>query len=136
MIRGYFDNRGRPRLICRVRMPRFGISREIHFLVDTGANKTTILPADGKRLGLPYDRLRGSISTYGIGGSSQHFWERVILGFDNDGDSSLRIVDVGIMPYNDEYHRLALPSLLGRDVLNNWDILYSPPRNRLECTVI
>ena len=135
MIRGYFDDTGRPRLTCRVVIPRFRISREIQFLVDTGAYRTTILPADGRRLGLPYDRLRGNISVHGVGGSSRHSWERVILDFNDDGAPISRIVDMGIMPYNDEYYRLALPSLLGRDVLNNWRILYDQPANRLECAI-
>ena len=135
MIRGYFDEQGRPRLRCNIEIPRLGISNRITFLVDTGAYKTTILPRDGQRLRLPYDRLRGNISIHGVGGSSRHFWERVILNFNDDGATITRLIEVGIMPYSDVPQTFGLPSLLGRDVLNNWRILYDQPANRLECAI-
>ena len=135
MIRGYFDEQGRPRLKCNIEIPRLGISDEIDFLMDTGAYKTTILPGDGQMIGLPYNRLRGNISIHGIGGSSRHFWERVILDFNDNGATITRLIDIGIMPYGYAPQTFGLPSLLGRDVLNGWRILYDQPANRLECAI-
>lgn len=137
MIRGNFDEEGYPYIHCRINLPRLGISDTIHFLLDTGAARTAIHPWDGERLGLPYRRLSGNINMRGIGGISRYFLEPAILTFP---DESLTLeyeyrVDIGIMPYGSAPHIRLLPSILGRDVLNNWRILYDPPANRLECAV-
>ena len=58
MLRGRFGNTsGRPFLEGRLILPNRNLSFEISFLVDTGADDTILMPADGIRVGLDYGQL-------------------------------------------------------------------------------
>ena len=52
------------------------------FLVDTGADKTVLMPLDGGRLGVDYDALPHRLQTVGIGGISNAYVARAILALD------------------------------------------------------
>ena len=62
-VRGYFSERRRqPYVVAfRAALPRLGVSTDVHFLVDTGADRTVIhwgdrarlRTADGERLPMP-----------------------------------------------------------------------------------
>ena len=58
MIVGNFGDDGRPAVGARLQLPRFGVSYDVEFLVDTGADVTCLHPKDATRAGVPFDRLR------------------------------------------------------------------------------
>lgn len=69
MLRGRFgDTSGRPYLEGRLILPRLGIRSDISWCVDTGADRSLLLPADGTRMGIDYSKLTGEIPSVGIGG--------------------------------------------------------------------
>ena len=67
MIIGQFgDTSGRPYMTCSIYFPRLQVAGEIALLVDTGADKSLIMPADRRRLNIPHDMLSGHVESAGI----------------------------------------------------------------------
>lgn len=108
---------------------------DIPFLIDTGADTSALMPADARRLGIDYSILTGERHAVGVGGITRSHTERALLAFE-DTDRTMYIyqVDIVIPAANPELFRL--PSLLGRDILNQWTMLYDPSRNRLRVRVV
>lgn len=137
MLRGRFgDTSKRPYLEGRLLIPRLEIQSDISFLVDTGADKTTLLPADGLRMGVAYEALTRSPSpSVGIGGTSHNYAEQAVALFNEPGTTLYAYqIDLEIIKPKDSL--MGLPSLLGRDVLNRWRMRYSPTTNHLTFQVI
>ena len=102
MIIGEFGLMGRPFVEGYLRIPRFNLTANITFLVDTGADVTCIHPREPTRrhpfqLAAPQCHI------------SRHRWP---------GD-----------PINTIY------SLLGRDIIDRWHMVYDRTAGRLEFTV-
>ena len=72
---------GRPFVEGYLRLPRFGITANITFLVDTGADVTCIHPRDGRPAGIPFDLLRSGVASQGVGGQATYFREPAVLEF-------------------------------------------------------
>ncbi|MCH8109489.1 MAG: hypothetical protein IIB15_05105 [Chloroflexi bacterium] len=133
MITGSFDGEGRPYVQGRLIISRFKVDGFIDFLMDTGADTTTLHPDDGIQLNVPFNRLRNRTEVGGIGGTHEYFYEPVILIF-ADGQR-LRLYSIWMSIAKPHAATNALPSLLGRDILNQWRMRYDFPSNRLEFAV-
>ena len=133
MIVGRFDERGRPFVECRVTIPRLRVDERVLFLLDTGADSTCLHPRDADPVGIPFSRLGNRVYSRGIGGISTYFREPTLLVFGDESQSRHYVVDILIAEPNQNSQ--GLPSLLGRNVINNWSVEYDPTNNRLECTV-
>ena len=137
MIIGQFDDWGGPILRAGLLIPRFGISRQVNFLVDTGAINTCLHPNDGQYIHIPFDELRAPQSSIGIGGSQPYYQEpAVIILTDSDGEHRFPIIlsiakPQSITPSDPDPIINRIPSLLGRDVLNRLRIDYHYPAARL-----
>ena len=83
MLRGRFgDTSKRPYLEGRLLIPRLRVWSDISFLVDTGADKTTLLPADSLKMGLDYNTLtKSSDPAIGIGGISHKLYRTVYRSY-------------------------------------------------------
>ncbi len=93
--------------------------------MDTGADTSVLMPGDVKRLGISYDRLEGDRECGGIGGTVHSFVERAILIFADPARTLYGYdLETEIMPYDPDMEEV--PSLLGRDVLDRWRIVYDP----------
>jgi hypothetical protein len=136
MLRGRFGNTsGRPFLEGRVALPRLGITGDISFLVDTGADHTVIMPIDAGRLAIPFNLLGNKVLSSGIGGSNSNFQEPAILVFSDIGVSlHAYFVDVWIADPTTTIP--IIPSLLGRNLMNNWNVICAKPQDRLEAEVV
>jgi len=119
---------------------------EVHdpnrFYVDTGASRTTIADRDAARLGLDYEQLEESqIPVVGIGCKKvkNYLLRDVMVVFRIARDSfhieALPMVTVlRNEPQNEEEQKLVdqLPSLLGVDVLEKYNVGFSNKRVILE----
>ena len=135
MITGFFSSRGRPYIEGTVTLPRFGVSADVPFLLDTGADSSCLHFRHTRELAVPESSLRNRSSVGGIGGTAAYYREPAIVTF-TYGDGRIDEVSYNIdldLSYSDE--TIGLPSLLGRDILDDWHIEYSRKCNLLRCTV-
>ena len=133
----YGDTTKRPYTEGRVWLTTLGCWGDISFLIDTGADRTTIMPADGIKLGIEYENLENPQSTLGIGQGTCHPEKSVVI-FANSETACCYVMDVLILePFELEGFDgpPPLPSLLGRDILNRWDMRISPRTNELTIEV-
>ncbi|MYC32893.1 MAG: hypothetical protein F4X64_06915 [Chloroflexi bacterium] len=133
MIAGYFSRGGIPYVRARLYLPRLDIVGRVHFLVDTGATDTLLHPREGSNLGIPSAELSNPVERRGIGGTRTYYGESaVILLLDDD---SWRRFDIELYISPPQAGSGALPSLLGRDILNTVRMDYDFPAGRLEFAV-
>lgn len=134
---GRFGNTtGRPYIEGRLYIPRLSVHTNVSFLIDTGADQTTLMPADSARMGLDYTLLQPSREHMtGLGGIVDNgYIEQAVVVF--QGLENLLFcydLDVAIMPQDD--YLADVPSLLGRDVLKHWVMSYAPPTDELTIQV-
>ena len=136
MLRGRFgDTSGRPYIEGRLILPNLNIRGDISFLVDTGSDQCLLLPADVVRMRIDYGQLTGDEESVGTGGTSHNFVESAIVVFSEPGRFlHVYFIDLLIAPYDPDI--IDLPSLLGRNILDRWRMIYNPLRKRLVFTVI
>lgn len=135
MIQGSFEN-GQPLIGAFVALPELDLHDSVSFLFDTGAEVSSIMPTDGRRLFINYEALTGvRASVIGVGGSIESVVTPALIYFtEQNGRVRLYRVDVSIMPDEPELH--GLPSLLGQNVISRWRTVHDPTRGRLEATVL
>ena len=135
MITGRFgDTTGRPFLEGRLFFPRLHISGDISLLLDTGADASVIMPADAKRLSIPFDQLNGDNACCGLGGIVHCFTERAVLVF-SDPKVALYAYELEIDIMQDDAQMADVPSLVGRDIIDQWRMIYDPQHRKLQITV-
>ena len=132
MIVGEFDIFGEPYVPGRLVIPRLGVNRRIKFLMDTGSRATCIHSSDARLAGIPISQLANPVNSLGIAGVTSYYREPVSLTFEDGQREITYNVEVNISESSPV--SMALPSLLGRDIINNWRIVYAPLDGRLEAT--
>ncbi|MYC33074.1 MAG: hypothetical protein F4X64_07850 [Chloroflexi bacterium] len=135
MILGEFLSDGTPIVEGFLTLPRFNVTKSVRFLVDTGAYATCIHPRDSTQISLPFDLLERPVRSDGVGGMATYFLEPAILEFvDGDAREIHRYeIDTRIAkPAPDPRHSInRLHSLLGRDMIDRWRMLYDRTDNLL-----
>ena len=90
IIQGHFGERGRPRVVVRLQLPRFQNDAQVSFVVDTGTDQSLLSEWDAiNKLGIDYDRLNGYTRCEGVGGSLGVYPEDAMLIF--EGRKSRRL---------------------------------------------
>ena len=137
MLRGRFGNTsGQPYIPARVYIPRLGLLGNISFLLDTGAESTVLMPADAQTLGVDYDVLGNPAASVGIGGTVDVFQEPARLAFaENGGFMYGYEVNLLIYPGPDS-ESMTFPSLLGRNVIDRWRVIYDRSTSELAARVV
>ncbi len=113
MIRGYLSGpQRRPFVQAVFAFPSLGNRQlAVRLLIDTGADRTVLAPADALRLGVDMSTLSDGAPTRGIGGQTATRSVDAMLTLDTYSTTLALtvLVSSGEPP--------AIPSLLGRDVL-------------------
>ena len=136
MITGFFSSRGRPYIYGTVTLPRFGVSADVPFLLDTGADSSCLHFRHTRELAVQESSLGNEVRAGGVGGTAVYYREPAIVTFDDYETGRIYEVSYNIdlaLSYSDE--TVEMPSLLGRDILDKWHIEYSRKRNLLRCTI-
>jgi len=136
MLRGRFgDTSGRPYIEGRLILPNLNIRGDISFLVDTGSDVSRLHPNDGIRLKIDYGQLSGDAESIGTSGVSHDFIESAVVVF-SEPKLFLYVYNIAlrIAPIDPEI--IDLPSILGRDILDQWRMTYNPQKRRLAFKVI
>ena len=135
MIKGYYKQRGHtippaPYVQAVVLCPKLSVAGNVRFLVDTGADITSLSPGDTEIMGFTEESLKGgtkyevrglgnkptsfyrveSLITFGAPVSNTYVWLTHVLVYDIWGQ------DLGNAARQ-------IPSLLGRDFLNHCQIV-------------
>ena len=135
MIAGEFDPQGHPTVWGRLDIPQWNVSHLMPFLLDTGADVTTIHPRDAGRAGIPFERLRTGITVGGIGGQSTYYREPATLVFADDTERRDYRYRITVDIAKPEDVSGEIPSLLGRDIIDRWRMVYDRTDDVLEFTV-
>ena len=137
MLKGRFgDTSRRPYLEGRLLIPRVSADANISFCVDTGADSTVLMPADGITMNLDYNELTlGSRPSVGFGGITYPYEEEAVLIFIEPGHA-IHVYRISLIISQPEADLLGLPSVLGRDILNQWRMRYSPQTGNLTFDVL
>lgn len=110
-----------PYIRMQLRLPTLGAAAEIDFLIDTGADTTTLLPSDIAKLGIVVVAIPGhSEKASGTGGEASFKSVPASLEFDDPAAiGGKRQFEIGIdIPTRRKKGIEHLPSVLGRDILN------------------
>lgn len=133
MILGSFDSEGRPYVQGRLSFPNLKLDGYIDFLVDTGADDTTIHPRDAIMMGVNHKNLTLSpVERYGIGGTTTPYEEDAIIIFE-DGQY-LQVYTISVVVPKPQKYNMRFPSLLGQDIMKHWRIVHDTPRGLLTFT--
>jgi hypothetical protein len=136
VIHGKIDRTsGVPFLTGQVIIPRFGLIHEIDLLVDTGSDRSCLMPRDWGKIGVHFENLHEEGIALGAGGPVSYRVEDSILLFrDTSGRAFGFSVRMGFAAEKKEIR--GLPSILGRDVLSRMRMLYDPARAFLGLKVL
>ena len=121
MIRGYF-NSGRPSVLGLTYFVDLQQLRPVQFLIDTGADTTTIHPGDFLPLDVdPALLLRKPDSqASGIGGQAQAWKHAALVMLLEDDLETVKVVSCNLDVAVPHQLNMSYPSLLGRDVLQHF----------------
>lgn len=102
-----------------VELPRLGAAGPVHFLVDTGADTTTLHVRDRRNLGIALSGLsQQRFLVRGVGGVIPYAKEPAVVWLFDSGAGAWRSFSVMLDLYAGEEEEEEIPSLLGLDVLN------------------
>lgn len=103
------------------------------FLLDTGADKTMIHPEGAGMLGFNFARDFAGIEPHRIPGVgiSSGWLERVVVRFKRT-DGTVDTLNGRVLVAKPSETNRRHPNLLGRDIFDNYSILYDRANNRLE----
>ena len=135
MLKGRFgDTSGRPYIEAHILPPRLEKSGNVSFLFDTGADTSLLMPLDAQRIGIDYRKLTDKEQSLGIGGVSENFVESAYLAFAGDDEIYGYEIELRICKPSQEV--ISIASLLGRDIIDQWRVIYDKSGSRLDADVI
>ncbi len=104
------------------------------FIFDTGADTSLLMPLDAHRMGIDYGLLDNEMLTLGVGGASENYVESAYLAF--IGDETLYGYEIELHICKPAEELMTIPSLLGRDVIDEWRVVYDKSTWELSAEVI
>lgn len=133
-IDGYYkdDNPPAPYVYAEVYLPDLHLYGDVEFLVDTGADATSLMPDDMAMIRVDISRARGRYHKVdGVGGEAQYKTTKAVLRFqDDDVFGHFQEFEIDIHLTEGKAGQ-QLPSLLGRDILNECECTFDAVRERV-----
>ena len=116
-----------------------GIDETVEFLVDTGASRTTLLDKDAIYLGIEYEKLRRVQDLSGIGGSVEAYViDDTTLLFRESTPIKMPVFVIKhplvTMDKEERIRILRFPSILGRDVISRFRLIFDRANSELLLT--
>lgn len=133
-IDGYYkdDDPPAPYVKAQVYLPGLRTGAEVEFLLDTGAHATSLMPDDMTMMRVDLRRVRGQPQEVsGVGGQAWYKRAKAVLRFqDHDAFGHFQEfeIDIHLMAGREGQQ---LPSLLGRDILNECECTLDGVRERV-----
>jgi hypothetical protein len=115
---------------CSIAVRGQRLRRQLFLLVDTGADRSAIMPRDASRLGVSLSDTTQILGT-GFGGAAVGHREWVSIGIAEDGIGEYRFLVEVDVPHGESL----LPSVLGRDILDRCRLVYDPMNAILDLEV-
>src|SRR5262245_52837533 len=109
---------------------RYGSLVEDRFLIDSGADRTVLSADLLTRLALPVSSAPSGHALAGVGGSQGHVLVQTALEISHDDGGGTAIIRGEFAAFTDA--AATDLSILGRDVLNLFDVILSRPRSDIE----
>ena len=123
-----------PSITAVVEIPTLGVAASVEFLVDTGAARTVIHPRDVRKFEIDIVTYAADACPYtftGVGGEASYGVEDAILHFKN-ARTNLRTLIGPLDPCQFDFARNKnVPSLLGRDFLNQGRLIVDYENNEV-----
>jgi len=136
-MKGRFgDTSGCPYVEGRLYVPRLKVDLNISFLVDTGADYTVLMPADALVGGLDYKLLKKPIKVGGCNGTGTMYQELAWVTFPELGHRRLHLYKINLLIPGFRKDLEDTRSLLGRDILNRWQMSYNWSKKRLNFKIL
>jgi len=132
LIYGRFgDTSGRPYLEARLALPHQNRWRLCPFIIDTGAERSVLMPTDSRLMGVDRSGLQRD-ATDGIGGHCDGYNSFAFIILHDEETSFLHNfrINVFIPDESPDLFRID-SSILGRDVLDRLRLVYDKPNNRV-----
>ena len=109
-----------------------GLHGDVEFLVDSGADATSLLPYDMTLIGVDISKVRGRYQKVdGVGGEARYKTTKAVLRFqDEDAFGHFQEFEIDIHLTRGDAGQ-QLPSLLGRDILNECECTLDGVRERV-----
>ncbi len=135
MLEGRFEaGTGRPFVTAYVIFPALRVEGAVSFLMDTGADKSVLMPIDAKRLGIKYQSLSRTAESVGIGGRSSDYVESAQLLV--RGEHVLYAYDVDLLVMRRKMALSSTPSLLGRNIMDRWRVTFDKSNDALTIEIL
>ncbi len=138
-IRGFFRKEDNAAYVIATLLSKeLNIHSPVRFLIDTGASRTIISDMDAIKLGIDHSLLRRfKAGTAGIGGVvDSYFIQNVKLIFKTqEGAHVEKMEEIFVLKHKIRDERIKrIPSLLGRDILNRYQLLLDRRSNKVIVT--
>jgi hypothetical protein len=128
MIRGFFGSDNRPYVVGLVSFPNLSLGPvAVAFLLDTGADKTMIMPLDAVRLGVDFNTHfanHPNSPVGGLGSSADAYDEQAIVALPHEEAGRSDTLQGTIKVAAPSIASLFFPSLLGRDIFDYYVLYY------------
>lgn len=125
-----FPRQTLPIFDCYIDIPTLQCGSIAVLLFDTGGEQTSIMPTLGGLMNIPYPRLSYPLSSGGVGRARYCEHQAIVAFRDLAGNFKNYHIDIAIFD-----PRTVNPrgySLIGRDIISTWTVLYDCSRGRLQ----
>ena len=121
--------KGRPYVVATVALPRLNLAGQVCCLLDTGADMSLLAPSDALRIGCRADDIP-PVAAVGWDGDMNVGWEQAMVAFD-DIVLKIYLINIGVVAAEPN-PRHSMPSVIGRDLLDRWRIVWEPRKGTLD----
>jgi hypothetical protein len=138
LIHGRFgDTSGRPYLEAKIAVPHQNVWRFCPLIIDTGAERSVLMPIDTRLMGLDARKLGQRAYSEGIGGHCDGYDVLAFIVLLDEETGTLHNFNVRLFVPDDSPDLYSIDSsILGRDVLDRVRLVYDKRGDGVTLTVV